>query len=67
MFEVSKKVSIVLVSGGMDSCVTASMARIENDELAFLHISYGQITEVRERMAFNDLADHFDVEKRISH
>lgn len=65
MFEVSKKVSIVLVSGGMDSCVTASMARIENDELAFLHISYGQITEVRERMAFNDLADHFDVEKRL--
>ncbi|HQX56666.1 MAG TPA: 7-cyano-7-deazaguanine synthase QueC [Pyrinomonadaceae bacterium] len=61
----SKKVSIVLVSGGMDSCVTASMARIENDELAFLHISYGQITEVRERMAFNDLADHFDVEKRL--
>ncbi|MEQ1644888.1 MAG: 7-cyano-7-deazaguanine synthase QueC [Pyrinomonadaceae bacterium] len=57
--------SIVLVSGGMDSCVTAAMARAENDELAFLHISYGQRTEARERKAFNDLADHYGVEKRL--
>ena len=57
--------SIVLVSGGMDSCVTAAMARSENDELAFLHVSYGQRTEVRERKAFNDIADHYGVEKRL--
>ena len=57
--------SIVLVSGGMDSCVTAALARAENDELAFLHISYGQRTEARERRAFNDLADHYGVEKRL--
>jgi len=59
------KTSIVLVSGGMDSCVTAAMARIENDEVAFLHISYGQRTEARERQAFNDIADHYCVEKRL--
>ena len=29
--------AIVLVSGGMDSCVTAAIANTENDELAFLH------------------------------
>lgn len=57
--------AIVLVSGGMDSCVTAAMARAENDELAFLHISYGQRTEARERKAFNDIADHYGVEKRL--
>lgn len=57
--------AIVLVSGGMDSCVTAAMAKGESDELAFLHISYGQRTEARERKAFNDLADHFCVEKRL--
>lgn len=57
--------SIVLVSGGMDSCVTAAMARCENDEVAFLHISYGQRTEARERKAFNDIADHYGVEKRL--
>ena len=56
---------IVLVSGGMDSCVTAAMAGEENDEIAFLHISYGQRTEVRERRAFNDIADHYSVERRL--
>ncbi len=57
--------SIVLVSGGMDSCVTAAIARGEADELAFLHISYGQRTEARERKAFNDIADHYGVTKRL--
>ncbi len=57
--------AIVLVSGGMDSCVTAAIAARENDELAFLHISYGQLTETRERQAFNDLADHFGVTERL--
>ncbi len=60
-----KKVSIVLVSGGMDSCVTAAMAGAESGELAFLHISYGQRTEGRERRAFNDIADFYGVEKRM--
>jgi 7-cyano-7-deazaguanine synthase len=59
------KMAIILVSGGMDSCVTAAMARVENDELAFLHISYGQRTEEREREAFNHIADHYGVEKRL--
>ena len=57
--------AIVLVSGGMDSCVTAAIARRENTEFAFLHISYGQRTEARERKAFNDIADHYGVEKRL--
>ncbi len=55
----------MLVSGGMDSCVTAAMANHENAELAFLHISYGQRTEARERRAFDELADHFSVPKRL--
>lgn len=57
--------SIVLVSGGMDSCVTAAIAERECEELAFLHISYGQLTEIRERKAFNDIADHYRIEKRL--
>ena len=59
------QLAICLVSGGMDSCVTAAIARVESDELSFLHISYGQRTESRERTAFNDIADHYDVEKRL--
>lgn len=57
--------SICLVSGGMDSCVTAAIARAENTELAFLHISYGQRTEARERQAFNDIADHYGIQTRL--
>ncbi|MGH9946617.1 MAG: 7-cyano-7-deazaguanine synthase QueC [Pyrinomonadaceae bacterium] len=57
--------AIILVSGGMDSCVAAALAMIENDNLAFLHLSYGQRTESRERKAFNDIADHYRVEKRL--
>lgn len=61
----SYKITICLVSGGMDSCVTAAIAARETDELAFLHISYGQRTEARERQAFNDIADFYGVGKRL--
>ncbi len=65
-FEVDRpRLAVCLVSGGMDSCVTASIAGAENDELAFLHASYGQRTEERERRAFNALADFFDVKLRL--
>lgn len=57
--------AIVLVSGGMDSCVTAATANAQNDRLAFLHVSYGQRTEVRERKAFNDIADFYEVADRL--
>lgn len=57
--------SIVLVSGGMDSCVTAAMANAESRAIAFLHVSYGQRTEDRERRAFNDIADFYGVERRL--
>src|SRR5215213_2071455 len=59
------RLAICLVSGGMDSCVTAAIAHKENDELAFLHVSYGQRTERREREAFEALADHFGVRSRL--
>lgn len=61
----SSRFAIVLVSGGMDSCVTAAIARDENHETAFLHISYGQRTERRECKAFNDIADFYGIEKRL--
>jgi 7-cyano-7-deazaguanine synthase len=57
--------AICLISGGMDSCVTAAIAAKENDEIAFLHVSYGQLTEKRERKAFGDIADFYNVEKRL--
>jgi 7-cyano-7-deazaguanine synthase len=59
------RLAVCLVSGGMDSCVTAAIAHEENDELAFLHVSYGQRTEQREREAFEALADHFGAASRL--
>jgi 7-cyano-7-deazaguanine synthase len=59
------KIAVCLVSGGMDSCVTAAIAQAENKEVAFLHVSYGQRTEWRERQAFNDIADFYNIEKRL--
>jgi 7-cyano-7-deazaguanine synthase len=59
-------VSVCLVSGGMDSCVTAAIAREEGGELAFLHVSYGQRTEARERRAFEQLADFYEVTRRLA-
>jgi 7-cyano-7-deazaguanine synthase len=49
----------------MDSCATAAIAFAENAELAFLHVSYGQRTEARERKAYNDIADFYGIEKRL--
>ena len=57
--------AVCLVSGGMDSCVTAAIANNENDELAFLHVSYGQRTESRERESFERIADHYRVKARL--
>ena len=58
--------AVCLVSGGMDSCVTAAIAHEENDELAFLHLSYGQRTEQRELRAFAEIADFYLVRRRLA-
>ncbi len=57
--------SVCLVSGGMDSCVTAAIARRESNETALLHVTYGQRTARRERRAFEEIADFYQVEKRL--
>ncbi len=56
--------AVVLVSGGMDSLVTAAIANLEY-EMCFLHLNYGQRTEKRELKAFNDIADFYKAKKRL--
>ena len=65
MPERSKPKAVVLVSGGMDSCVTAAIARASH-QLAFLHASYGQRTERREFECFKGLCDAFGVQERLA-
>ena len=45
-----KAQAVVLLSGGMDSCVCAALA-VRDYDAAALHVSYGQRTEKRERQA----------------
>jgi len=65
MDKTNKEIAVVLVSGGLDSCVTAAIAHSLGYELAFLHLNYGQRTEKRELKAFNDIADFYGVKKRL--
>jgi 7-cyano-7-deazaguanine synthase len=59
--------AVVLLSGGMDSCVCAAeaLARHGADGVALLHASYGQRTEPREAKAFRDIADFYGVSRRL--
>jgi 7-cyano-7-deazaguanine synthase len=59
-----KHKAVVLVSGGMDSCVTAAIAN-QSYAPVFLHVSYGQRTERRERRAFDEIADFYCVDERL--
>ncbi|NLK49289.1 MAG: 7-cyano-7-deazaguanine synthase QueC [Candidatus Cloacimonetes bacterium] len=51
--------AIVLLSGGLDSLVTAAVAATQCGELYFLHVSYGQRTQARELQSFTDISRHY--------
>jgi len=59
--------AVVLLSGGMDSCVCAAMAQERHGEgnVALLHAGYGQRTQSRERRAFEAIADFYRVRQRL--
>ena len=59
--------AVVLVSGGMDSCVCAAIACKQHgaENIALLHASYGQRTESREARAFREVADFYAVTRRL--
>ncbi|MCY3759714.1 MAG: 7-cyano-7-deazaguanine synthase [Gemmatimonadetes bacterium] len=60
--------AVVLVSGGLDSCVAAAEAALafgDCSALGFLHVRYGQRTAGRELAAFEEIGDHFGVSRRL--
>ena len=59
----SEELAIALVSGGMDSLVSAAMANEKHEHMAFLHLNYGQKTEERELKSFNNIADFYNIPK----
>ena len=61
----SENLAIVLVSGGMDSCVSTAFTISDGFEPAFLHMNYGQLTEKRELRAFHEIGDYYSVKERM--
>ncbi len=59
--------AVVLLSGGMDSCVCAAIAIEAHgaERVAMLHAGYGQRTQKRERQAFESIADFYHVPHRL--
>ncbi|MEJ2070494.1 MAG: 7-cyano-7-deazaguanine synthase QueC [Syntrophobacterales bacterium] len=57
----TRPLAVVLMSGGLDSCVTAAVARQDYD-LALCHANYGQRTVARELRAFRAQAAFFGVD-----
>jgi 7-cyano-7-deazaguanine synthase len=60
----TKSRGVVLLSGGMDSCVCASLAARDH-EAAAVHISYGQRTEERERQSFLAICQRLKIHDRL--
>jgi 7-cyano-7-deazaguanine synthase len=56
--------AVVLLSGGIDSCVCAALAARDHDAAA-VHVSYGQRTEEREQRAFFAICDRLGIRHRL--
>jgi 7-cyano-7-deazaguanine synthase len=56
--------AVVLLSGGMDSCVCAGLVA-RDYRVAAVHVSYGQRTEERERRSFSAICDHLGIRDRL--
>lgn len=57
--------SVVLLSGGMDSCVCAALAA-RDSQAAAVHVSYGQRTERRERRSFEGVCERLGITRRLA-
>jgi len=68
MIGTDRRKAVVLLSGGMDSCVCAAMARERHGaaNIASLHASYGQRTQERERRSFDEIANFYGVRERLA-
>jgi 7-cyano-7-deazaguanine synthase len=62
--QASKSRAVVLLSGGMDSCVCAALAARDYNAAA-VHVSYGQRTEERERKAFLGICERLGIRDRL--
>jgi 7-cyano-7-deazaguanine synthase len=64
MTTLKRPCAVVLLSGGMDSCVCAALAARDH-EAAAVHISYGQRTEERERQSFLAICQRLRIHDKL--
>jgi 7-cyano-7-deazaguanine synthase len=57
------KTCVCIISGGMDSALSAKMAEVEGYEIIALHFNYGQRTETKELECFRLVATSVDAVK----
>ncbi len=57
--------SIVLLSGGMDSTLSATIARRDSESVAALHLNYRHRTERRELKAFEAVCNALEISERL--
>ena len=60
----SMKKAVCIISGGMDSAVSAAIAKAQGYEIVAVHFNYGQRTEQKERECFRKLAEDLKVIER---
>jgi 7-cyano-7-deazaguanine synthase len=60
----TKSRAVVLLSGGMDSCVCAALAARDHAAAA-LHVSYGQRTQDRERQSFLAICQRLNIQEKL--
>src|SRR5579859_2422723 len=60
--------AVILLSGGMDSCVCAAQAVHDfgGEAVAALHMSYGQRTEQREKQSFFAVCERLGIGRRMA-
>ncbi|MEY3091027.1 MAG: hypothetical protein RL113_1343 [Pseudomonadota bacterium] len=55
-----KKRAVCIISGGMDSALSATIAQHEGYEIIALHFNYGQRTQAKELECFRQIASSLD-------
>jgi 7-cyano-7-deazaguanine synthase len=58
------KKAVCVISGGMDSALSAKIAQTEGYEIIGVHFNYGQRTQRKELEAFRKLCDAYDITSR---
>jgi len=58
------KKAVCILSGGMDSTTTTYIAKNEGYEIVALHFNYGQRTETKELLAFEQICKELDIKNK---